>query len=94
MFLKDMGTRPSPRHSIERKNVNGNYTPKNCVWATTKEQARNRRDTLFVYWKGKRVKLMNLVDDLGLSASHVRSRLRIGWTIEEAIARPINFHAS
>lgn len=42
-FLKDMGRAPSPQHSIERKNNNGNYTPLNCVWATRKQQTANRR---------------------------------------------------
>jgi hypothetical protein len=42
-FLQDMGPRPSPKHSIERLNNNGNYTPKNCIWAVATTQARNRR---------------------------------------------------
>jgi hypothetical protein len=42
-FLADMGRKPSPTHSIDRKNNRRNYTPGNCRWATKIEQATNRR---------------------------------------------------
>jgi len=42
LFLEDMGPKPSPAHSIERENTNGNYEPGNCRWATTVEQNRNK----------------------------------------------------
>lgn len=42
-FLKDMGRRPSPKHSLDRIDVNGNYEPNNCRWADKVTQSRNQR---------------------------------------------------
>jgi len=41
-FLEDMGRRPTPAHTLDRKHTDKNYTPSNCRWATRKEQSRNR----------------------------------------------------
>lgn len=44
-FLEDMGRRPSPKHTLDRKDVNGNYEPSNCRWVTWSVQATNRRNS-------------------------------------------------
>lgn len=47
-FANDMGRRPTYEHSIDRIDVNGNYEPSNCRWATQKEQMNNTRLSLIL----------------------------------------------
>lgn len=64
-FLSDLGRKPSPDHSLERLNNNRNYGPRNCVWATAKEQARNTSRTV-KFIKGARYGKLSLVAELDL----------------------------
>lgn len=89
-FIRDMGRRPSSKFSIERKNVNGNYCPENCYWATIKEQALNKQSTKRYLFNGEMLPIMIICEKIGASYRRVQSRLRKGWNLEDALYKPLN----
>ena len=87
-FLADMGEPPEGT-SLERvRNAEG-YNPENCVWATPVQQARNRRSTKLVTFKGKEAPLIQHCETEELPYGTVLARLSRGWTIEESLTRRV-----
>lgn len=87
-FLADMGTRPSPRHSIERINNNLGYFPKNCYWATPKQQSRNTRCNRLLTFNGKTMCMKEWEEETGIAWHAIRNRLNSGWSVEQILTTP------
>jgi hypothetical protein len=84
-FFEDMGECP-PLLTLERKDNNFGYSPDNCIWATPKEQARNRRSNRIVTVRGVTGCVAELCERFGVSHSMVRMRLHRGLAAEAAFA--------
>lgn len=85
-FLSEVGARPSPAHSIERKDNSKGYEPGNCRWATRAEQSRNTRRTHLVSYDGVELPMKDWAAKAGINYTTVANRLnRDGWTVEDAL---------
>ena len=86
VFLSDVGRRPSDRHSLDRINNNGNYSPSNVRWATAKEQKRNTRENHRLSYDGIELTISEWSERTGLPWSTIYNRLRRGWTVEKTLS--------
>lgn len=83
-FYVDMGNRPDGC-SLDRIDVNGNYEPGNCRWATQKEQSRNKRTNRLIEFNGDTKCLSEWAEMYGITNCTLRYRLESGWSIEKAL---------
>jgi hypothetical protein len=87
-FLADMGERPHGK-TLDRIDNSGDYKLENCRWATPKQQARNRRDNVFVTHNGEKRLLIDVCEELKKPYSYTVRRLKINrppkWMEKECV---------
>lgn len=88
-FYKDMGARPSESHTIERIDNNQGYSPENCCWVPAHEQAKNKRNNVFLTHNGERRHLAEWARIFSIGVGTLWSRLDRGWSEHDALTTPL-----
>lgn len=78
-----------PELSLDRIDVNGNYEPSNCRWVTNSVQQNNKRNTVYLEINGEKHPISEWCHIRGFKKGVIRDRIGSGWSIEDAVLKPI-----
>lgn len=76
--------------TLDRIDVNGNYTPKNCRWITWKEQANNKTTNRIITYNNETHTLQEWADKTGILCGTIARRLDDGWSVHDALTKPVD----
>lgn len=88
-FYNHIGPRPTLDHTIDRIITSGNYEPGNVRWLTRAKQNRNKRNGHDLTLNGVTMSMTEWAEKVGLSRGVIKDRLATGWTVENALTKPV-----
>lgn len=86
-FVASVGKHPGIGYSLERIDVNGNYVPGNCRWATRQEQVNNRRVTKKLTYEGTTRTYAEWARIIGINEHAIRWRIAAGWPLARVLSQ-------
>lgn len=89
-FLRDLGPAPTPLHQLDRIDNGRDYEPDNVVWGTAQEQQENTSKVIYLTVMGVTLPRHVWARLFGLPVNTLASRIKNGWTHEDAVRTPIN----
>jgi len=88
-FLTHVGRRPHKKLWLDRLDNSKGYEPGNVEWRTIKEQQRNKRNNLWLEYRGETLLLVDLAERVGMDRRLLRQRIiDNGWSVEKAVSKP------
>lgn len=80
--------------TLDRIDNNKGYSPDNCRWISNKEQQRNKRTNRIIEFDGKSLTVVDWCELTGLKKSTLLKRLNSGWSVEDALTKPLSIEKS
>lgn len=88
-FYEDMGKAPSKEHTLDRIDVDGDYSSENCRWVTMKVQGNNKRNNVLVEMFGQTKTLSEWCEEYDVSVQYIIHRVKkMGMSYEQAFLIP------
>ena len=88
-YVADIGPCPGPGYELNRIDNNGPYAPDNCNWIEKKYQARNKRNSVWIEFRGERLPLVEWARRIGVKYDTLKARLLRGYPLEEIMTNKV-----
>lgn len=101
LFRDDLGERPTPEHTLDRKDTFGSYSCGKCSqckkngwemnirWADRETQNNNKRNAVWIEYNGKKMTATQWGKELGISGAVIRQRYKNGWSPADILSKPL-----